>query len=73
MIKSLFTLVLALGLALTIACSPKTEEASAPPTTDTANEPNLAAIHADDAGEKIAVTLENYEVAESDLAFLQHY
>ena len=69
MIKLLFTLALALGLALTIACSPKTEEVSAPQAADTASGPNLAAIHANDAGEKIAVTLENYEVAESDLAF----
>ena len=67
--RSLFTLALGLGIALTIACSPKTEEASAPPTSATDDGPNFAAIHADDVGEKIAVTLENYEVAESDLAF----
>ena len=33
MIKSLFTVALGLGIALTVACSPQTEEASAPPTT----------------------------------------
>ena len=69
MIKSLFTVALGLSIALTVACSPKTEEASAPPTTATDDGPNLAALHADDMGEKIPVTLENYEVAESDLAF----
>ena len=31
MIKSLFTVALGLGIALTVACSPQTEEASAPP------------------------------------------
>ena len=69
MIKSLFTVALGLGIALTVACSPQTEEASAPPTTAADDGPNLAALHADDMGEKIPVTLENYEVAESDLAF----
>ena len=69
MIKSLFTVALGLGIALTVACSPQTEEASAPPTTAADDGPNLAALHADDTGDKIPVTLENYEVAESDLAF----
>ena len=67
MIKSLFTVALGLGIALTVACSPQTEEASALPTTAADDGPNLAALHADDMGEKIPVTLENYEVAESDL------
>ncbi len=69
MSKSLFTFALGLGIALIVACSPKTEEASAPPTTATGDGPDFAAIHADDMGDKIPVTLENYEVAESDLAF----
>ena len=69
MIKSLFTVALGLGIALTVACSPKTEEASAPPTAAADERPNFAALHADDTGDKIPVTLENYEVAESDLAF----
>ena len=60
MIKSLFTVALGLGIALTVACSPKTEEASAPPKTATDDGPNLAALHADDTGDKIPVTLENY-------------
>ena len=68
MIKPLFTVALGLGIALTVACSPKTEEASAPPTAAADEGPNFAALHADDTGDKIPVTLENYEVAESDLA-----
>lgn len=67
--RSLYTLALGLGIALTVACSSKTDEASAPPTTAADNGPGFAAIHADDLGDKIPVTLENYEVAESDLAF----
>ena len=60
MIKPLFTVALGLGIALTVACSPKTEEASAPPTAAADEGPNFAALHADDTGDKIPVTLENY-------------
>ena len=67
MIKPLFTIALSVGMALTLACSPSSEEAAETPIASAA--PNFAAIHADDAGEKIAVTTDNYEVAESDLAF----
>ena len=67
MIKTLTTLLLSLGLALTLGCAPSSDEAAEAPAASAA--PNFAAIHADDTGEKIPVTLENYEVAESDLAF----
>ena len=67
MIKPLFTIALSVGMALTLACSPSSEEATETPVASAA--PNFAVIHADDAGEKIAVTTDNYEVAESDLAF----
>ena len=67
MIKPMFTAALGVGMALTMACSPSSEEAAETPVAAAA--PNFAAIHADDTGEKIPVTLENYEVAESDLAF----
>ena len=67
MIKTLATFLIGMGLALTMACSSSSDEAAeAPAASET---PNFAAIHADDTGEKIPVTMENYEVAESDLAF----
>ena len=67
MIKPLITVVLSLGIALTTACSPSSDQtAEAPPV---AAAPNFADIHADNSGDKVPVTLENYEVAESDLAF----
>ena len=65
MIKTLTTLLLSLGLALTMGCAPSSDEAAETPAASAA--PNFAAIHADDAGEKIPVTLDNYEEAESDL------
>ena len=67
MIKLMFTVALSVGMALTLACSPSSDEAAEAPAASAA--PNFAAIHADDAGEKIAVTMDNYEEAESDLAF----
>ena len=67
MIRTLTTLLLSLGLALSLGCAPSSDEASEAPAASAA--PNYAAIHADNAGEKIAVTMDNYEVAESDLAF----
>ena len=67
MIKPLFTVALSVGMALTLACSPSSEEAAETSVASAA--PNFAAIHADDAGEKIPVTMDNYEEAESDLAF----
>ena len=67
MIKTLTTFSLSLGLALTVGCSSSSDEPAEAPAAPAA--PNFAAIHADDTGEKIPVTLENYEVAESDLAF----
>ena len=66
MIKTLTTFSLSLGLALTVGCSSSSDEPAEAPAAPAA--PNFAAIHADDTGEKIPVTLENYEVAESDLA-----
>ena len=71
MIKRLLALVTVLGVTFTLGCSSSSDEASeAQAPAPTASEaPNFAAIHADDAGEKIPVTLDNYEVAESDLAF----
>ena len=65
MIKPMFTVALGVGMALTLACSPSSDEAAETPAASAA--PNFAAIHADDAGEKIPVTLDNYEEAESDL------
>jgi hypothetical protein len=67
MMKPMFTVALSVGMALTLACSPSSDEAAETPAASAA--PNFAAIHADDAGEKIAVTMDNYEDAESDLAF----
>jgi hypothetical protein len=74
--KKLFiTLVTSLGIALTAGCGSSTDEAAEAPAATEApaaapsSAPDFAAIHADDSGEKIPVTLENYEVAESDLAF----
>ena len=65
--KKLFiALVASLGIALTAGCGSSTEEA---PAAAPSAAPNLAEIHADDAGEKISVTMDNYEEAESDLAF----
>jgi hypothetical protein len=69
MIKPLITAVLSLGIALTTACSPSSDQTAEAPPVAASEAPNFAAIHADDTGEKIPVTLENYEVAESDLAF----
>ncbi len=69
MIKPLVTSVLSLGIALTAACSPSSDQTAEVPPIAASEAPNFAAIHADDTGEKIPVTLENYEVAESDLAF----
>ncbi len=67
MIKPLITAVLSLGIALTAACSPSSDQtAEAPPV---AAAPDFADIHADNTGDPVPVTLENYEVAESDLAF----
>ena len=67
MIKPMLTVALSVGMALTLACAPSSDEAAETPAASAA--PNFAAIHADEAGEKIAVTLDNYEEAESDLAF----
>jgi hypothetical protein len=67
MIKPMLTVALSVGMALTLGCSPSSDEAAETPAASAA--PNFAAIHADDAGEKIAVTMDNYEDAESDLAF----
>ena len=67
MIKPMLTVALSVGMALTLGCSPSSDEAAETPAARAA--PNFAAIHADDAGEKIAVALDNYEEAESDLAF----
>ena len=67
MMKLMFTVALSVGMALTLACSPSSDEAAETPAASAA--PNFAAIHADDAGEKIPVTMDNYEEAESDLAF----
>ena len=67
MMKPMFTVALSVGMALTLACSPSSDEAAEAPAASAA--PNFAAIHADDAGEKISVTMDNYEEAESDLAF----
>lgn len=68
--KKLFiTLVTSLGIALTAGCGSSTDEAAEAPAAAPSSAPDFAAIHADDSGEKIPVTLENYEVAESDLAF----
>jgi hypothetical protein len=69
MIKLIATLITGLSIALTMACSSSSDEAAEAPAPAASEAPNLAAIHADDTGEKIPVTLENYEVAESDLAF----
>ena len=69
MIKPLIALITGLSIALTMACSSSSDEAAEAPAPAASEAPNLAAIHADDTGEKIPVTLENYEVAESDLAF----
>ena len=71
MIKRLLALVTVLGVTFTLGCSSSSDEASEAqaPTPAASEAPNFAAIHADDAGEKIPVTLDNYEVAESDLAF----
>ena len=69
MIKLTATLITGLSIALTMACSSSSDEAAEAPAPAASEAPNLAAIHADDTGEKIPVTLENYEVAESDLAF----
>ena len=71
MIKTLTSFALSLGLVLALGCSSSSDEASEAPAPAPApsEAPNFAAIHADDAGEKIPVTLDNYEVAESDLAF----
>ena len=67
----MIALATVLGVTFTLGCSSSSDEASeAQAPAPTASEaPNFAAIHADDAGEKIPVTLDNYEVAESDLAF----
>jgi len=67
--KLCIALVTSLGIALTAGCGSSTEEAAEAPAAAPSAAPNLAEIHADDAGEKIGVTLDNYEVAESDLAF----
>jgi hypothetical protein len=67
MIKTLATFLIGMGLALTMACSSSSDEAAEAPAASPTT--NFATIHADDTGEKIPVTLENYEVAESDLAF----
>jgi hypothetical protein len=67
MIKPMLTVALSVGMALTLACSPSSDEAAEAPAASAA--PNFADIHADDAGDKIAVTMDNYEEAESDLAF----
>ena len=67
MMKPMFTVALSVGMALTLACSPSSDKAAEAPAASAA--PNFAAIHADDVGEKIAVTMDNYEEAESDLAF----
>ena len=67
--KLCIALVTSLGIALTAGCGSSTEEAAVAPAAAAGAAPNLAEIHADDAGEKIGVTLDNYEVAESDLAF----
>ena len=69
MIKPLIALITGLSIALTMACSSSSDEAAEAPAPAASTAPNFAAIHADDTGEKIPVTLENYEVAESDLAF----
>ena len=71
MIKATIASITLLGIALSMACSSSSDDAAeAPAPAPAASEaPNFAAIHADDTGEKIPVTLENYEVAESDLAF----
>ena len=69
MIKPVFAAITGLSIALTMACSPSSDETAGAPAPAASEAPNLAAIHADDTGEKIPVTLENYEVAESDLAF----
>ena len=71
MIKTLTSFALSLGLVLALGCSSSSDEDSEAPTPAPAPSEalNFAAIHADDAGEKIPVTLDNYEVAESDLAF----
>ena len=71
MIQRLIALVTVLGVTLTLGCSSSSDEASEAqaPAPAASEAPNFAAIHADDAGEKIPVTLDNYEVAESDLAF----
>ena len=71
MIKTLTSIALSLGLVLALGCSSSSDEASEAqaPAPAASEAPNFAAIHADDAGEKIPVTLDNYEVAESDLAF----
>ena len=67
--KLCIALVTSLGIALTAGCGSSTEEATETPAAAPSSAPDFAAIHADDSGEKIPVTLENYEVAESDLAF----
>jgi len=69
MIKPLIALITGLSIALTMACSSSSDEAAEAPAPAADEAPNFAAMHADDTGEKIPVTLENYEVAESDLAF----
>ena len=71
MIKRLIALVTVLGVTFTLGCSSSSDEDSGAqaPAPAASEAPSFAAIHADDAGEKIPVTLDNYEVAESDLAF----
>ncbi|MFL2502338.1 MAG: hypothetical protein ACJ0Q1_05395 [Luminiphilus sp.] len=71
MIKRLIALVTVLGVTFTLGCSSSSDEDSEAqaPAPAASEAPSFAAIHADDAGEKIPVTLDNYEVAESDLAF----
>ena len=71
MIKATIASITLLGIALSMACSSSSDDAAEAPAPAPAASaaPNFAAIHADDTGEKIPVTMENYEVAESDLAF----
>ena len=60
MIKPVFAVITGLSIALTMACSPSSDETAGAPAPAASEAPNLAAIHADDTGEKIPVTLENY-------------
>jgi hypothetical protein len=69
MIKAAIASITLLSIALSMACSSSSDDAAEAPAPAASAAPNFAAIHADDTGEKIPVTLENYEVAESDLAF----